>query len=117
MIILRTGTPANFCYSPASTVPVNSKNYLYLIPWHVSDAQCTDVIWCVMSALRPVFGQEESVPVLEEVNAPGLHRASPAKIHTSQVDLVRFCQNCNFHEASWLCMKFRNKTFSFAQAT
>jgi hypothetical protein len=53
-----------------------------------------------MSALSPVFGQEESVPVLEEVNAPGLHRASPAKIHTSQVDLVRFRQNYNFYKAS-----------------
>jgi hypothetical protein len=45
-----------------------------------------------------VFGQEESVPVLEEVNAPGLHRASPAKIHTSQVDLFSFRQNYNFHK-------------------
>ncbi len=55
-----------------------------------------------MLPLRPVFGQEESVPVLEEVNAPGLHRASPAKIHTSQVDLVTFRQNYNFHEPSVL---------------
>jgi hypothetical protein len=71
-----------------------------------------------MSALSPVFGQEESVPVLEEVNAPGLHRASPAKIHTSQVDLVRFRQNFNFHEAQLaFYMKFCNQTFSFAQAT
>jgi hypothetical protein len=77
---VRIGTPVNCFY--------NTVSYLNLLC-----AFCTEQKLLVGFYLA--FDQEESVPV-EEVNAPGLHRASPAKIHTSQVDIVTFRQNITF---------------------
>jgi hypothetical protein len=100
----------NFCYSTASTVPVHSKNYLHLIPWHVSDAQFTVgcyLVWYVSTDACIWSGGEcSSVGGGERSRAPP--RLPGQNPHLTG-RLSQFSPK--------LCMKFRNKKFPFAEAT